>query len=69
MIVDREDDITCSVHVQMQNDRIIKFAMEDRDACEFSLVLAGYHKLLTGNTNYLVNICNLNSLLIHLHVF
>lgn len=32
----------------MQGDRVIKFSMEDRDAVEFSLVLAGYHRLMTG---------------------
>ncbi|XP_055375517.1 uncharacterized protein LOC129608184 [Condylostylus longicornis] len=48
VVVHREDDITCTVHVQMAEDRMIKFSMEDRDACEFSLVLAGYYKLLTG---------------------
>ncbi|CAD7093520.1 unnamed protein product [Hermetia illucens] len=46
--VHREDDITKSVTVQMHNERVIKFIMEDRDACEFALVLAGYYRLLTG---------------------
>lgn len=46
--MNREDDLTHTVSVHLQNDRIIKFSMEDRDACEFSLVLAGYYKLLTG---------------------
>lgn len=32
----------------MQPDRLVSFMMEDRDALEFSLVLVGYHKLLTG---------------------
>lgn len=48
IIVKREDDITCSVSIFMQGDRLVKFFMEDRDACEFSLCLAGYYRLLTG---------------------
>ncbi|XP_023290911.2 uncharacterized protein LOC111674523 isoform X1 [Lucilia cuprina] len=48
IIVQREDDITCSVTIYMQGDRSVKFFMEDRDACEFSLCLAGYYRLLTG---------------------
>ncbi|XP_075144836.1 uncharacterized protein LOC142219944 [Haematobia irritans] len=46
----REDDVTCSVCVYMQGDRFVKFFMEDRDACEFSLCLAGYYKLMTSNS-------------------
>ncbi|KAM7362091.1 uncharacterized protein ACRADG_012925 isoform 1-T11 [Cochliomyia hominivorax] len=48
IVVQREDDITCSVNIFMQGDRSVKFFMEDRDACEFSLCLAGYYRLLTG---------------------
>ncbi|XP_055852569.1 uncharacterized protein LOC129916576 [Episyrphus balteatus] len=48
VIVNREDDVTCAVGVFMVGDRVAKFSMEDRDACEFSLVLAGYFRLLTG---------------------
>ncbi|XP_065354698.1 uncharacterized protein LOC135949159 isoform X2 [Calliphora vicina] len=47
IIVQREDDITCSVTIFMQGDRSVKFFMEDRDACEFSLCLGGYYRLLT----------------------
>ncbi|XP_013108624.2 uncharacterized protein LOC106087945 [Stomoxys calcitrans] len=46
----REDDVTCSVCVYMQGDRFVKFYMEDRDAVEFSLCLAGYYKLMTNKT-------------------
>ncbi|XP_037956584.1 uncharacterized protein LOC119686158 [Teleopsis dalmanni] len=48
VIVNREDDVTCTVGIFMQGDRVVKYSMEDRDACEFSLVLAGYYRLLTG---------------------
>ncbi|XP_069967957.1 uncharacterized protein [Bactrocera oleae] len=48
--VNREDDVSCSVTIYMQGGKAVKFSMEDRDACEFSLVLAGYHCLLTGKT-------------------
>ncbi|XP_030373813.1 uncharacterized protein LOC115623555 [Scaptodrosophila lebanonensis] len=49
VIVNREDDVTCSVSIFMLGERAVKFIMEDRDACEFSLVLGGYYRLLTGN--------------------
>ncbi|XP_001359323.4 FERM and PDZ domain-containing protein 4 isoform X1 [Drosophila pseudoobscura] len=49
VVVNREDDVTCSVSIFMLGDRAVKFIMEDRDACEFSLVLGGYYRLLTGN--------------------
>lgn len=48
MVVTREDDITHTVNVYIQPERFVSFSMEDRDASEFSLVLAGYHRLLTG---------------------
>ncbi|XP_005188022.2 uncharacterized protein LOC101899879 [Musca domestica] len=48
VVVDREDDVTCSVCIYMQGDRFVKFFMEDRDACEFSLCLAGYYRLISG---------------------
>ncbi|XP_037048563.1 uncharacterized protein LOC119083046 isoform X2 [Bradysia coprophila] len=48
VVVTREDDVTHSVSVHIQPDKFVTFSMEDRDACEFHLVLAGYHKLLTG---------------------
>ncbi|XP_073810969.1 uncharacterized protein [Musca autumnalis] len=50
VVVVREDDVTCSVCVYMQGDRFVKFFMEDRDACEFSLCLAGYYRLISGKT-------------------
>ncbi|XP_017110706.1 uncharacterized protein LOC108134762 isoform X2 [Drosophila elegans] len=50
VVVNREDDVTCSVSIFMLGDRAVKFIMEDRDGCEFSLVLGGYYRLLTGNT-------------------
>ncbi|KAH8369385.1 hypothetical protein KR009_009257 [Drosophila setifemur] len=49
VVVNREDDVACSVSIFMLGDRAVKFIMEDRDACEFSLVLGGYYRLLTGN--------------------
>jgi len=48
VVVNREDDVTCSVSIFMLGDRAVKFIMEDRDGCEFSLVLGGYYRLLTG---------------------
>ncbi|KAL9871565.1 uncharacterized protein ACN427_014589 isoform 1-T6 [Glossina fuscipes fuscipes] len=48
VVVNREDDVNCSVSIFIQGDRVIKFFMEDRDACEFSLCLAGYYRLITG---------------------
>ncbi|XP_034485797.1 uncharacterized protein LOC117790452 [Drosophila innubila] len=49
VVVHREDDVTSSVSIYMLGDRAVKFIMEERDACEFSLVLGGYYRLLTGN--------------------
>lgn len=48
MVAIREDDIFYSVSIYIQPDRVVTFSMEDRDASEFALVLAGYFKLLTG---------------------
>lgn len=48
LVITREDDITHTVNIYMQPDRLVSFMMEDRDALEFTLVLVGYHKLLTG---------------------
>lgn len=48
VVASREDDITYTVNVYIQPERFVSFSMEDRDASEFSLVLAGYHRLLTG---------------------
>lgn len=55
VVVHREDDVTCSVSIYMLGDRAVKFIMEDRDACEFSLVLGGYYRLLTGKNEILQN--------------
>lgn len=52
VVVSREDDVTHSVCVHIQPDKFVTFSMEDRDACEFHLVLAGYYKLLTSKTSY-----------------
>lgn len=54
--VNREDDVSCSVTIYMQGGKAVKFSMEDRDACEFSLVLAGYHCLLTGMLFLIANL-------------
>ncbi|XP_055677293.1 uncharacterized protein LOC129786358 [Lutzomyia longipalpis] len=48
VIVSREDDISYSVVVFMEPDRLVTFLMEDRDAIEFALVLAGYYRLAAG---------------------
>lgn len=48
LVINREDDITHTVSICMQPDRIVSFMMEDRDALEFTLVLVGYHRLLSG---------------------
>lgn len=51
----REDDIFYSVSIYIQPDRLVTFSMEDRDATEFALVLAGYYKLLTGELKVVKN--------------
>lgn len=35
----------------MEPDRLVAFMMEDRDALEFRLVLAGYYKLMSGKVS------------------
>lgn len=50
LVIAREDDITHTVNIYMEPDRLISFMMEDRDALEFRLVLAGYYKLMTGKS-------------------
>lgn len=50
LIIAREDDITHNVNIYMEPDRLVSFMMEDRDALEFRLVLAGYYKLMTGKS-------------------
>ena len=49
MVVTREDELSCSVSVFVQPDKLITFSMEDRDANEFAIVLAGYYRLIAGN--------------------
>lgn len=44
----REDDVTNSVSVFIAPDKLITFSMEDRDANEFAIVLAGYYRLIVG---------------------
>lgn len=51
--VTREDDVTSSVSVFILPDKLITFSMEDRDANEFAIVLAGYYRLLVGEYSYL----------------
>jgi hypothetical protein len=46
--VTREDDISNSVSVFIAPDKLITFSMEDRDANEFAIVLAGYYRLIVG---------------------
>lgn len=51
VIVNREDDISNSVSVFISPDKLITFLMEDRDANEFAIVLAGYYRLIAGKLN------------------
>lgn len=48
VVVTREDDVTNSVSVFVLPDKLITFSMEDRDANEFAIVLAGYYRLIVG---------------------
>ncbi|XP_055642156.1 uncharacterized protein LOC129778971 [Toxorhynchites rutilus septentrionalis] len=48
VVVIRDDDVSSTVTVFINPDRVINFAMEDRDACEFAIVLAGYYRLMAG---------------------
>lgn len=50
--ITREDDITHSVSAYISADKFVTFTMEDRDAIEFALVLAGYYRLLAGKLNF-----------------
>jgi FERM and PDZ domain-containing protein 4 len=49
VVVTREDELSCSVSVFILPDKLITFSMEDRDANEFAIVLAGYYRLIAGN--------------------
>lgn len=63
--ITREDDVTHSVSAYVSADKFVTFSMEDREAVEFALVLAGYYRLLTGkflslkvsNVAYFVRLC------------
>jgi predicted nuclease of predicted toxin-antitoxin system len=48
VIVTKDDDISNSVSVFIAPDKLITFCMEDRDANEFAIVLAGYFRLIAG---------------------
>uniref|UniRef100_A0A182QHM9 FERM domain-containing protein n=1 Tax=Anopheles farauti TaxID=69004 RepID=A0A182QHM9_9DIPT len=48
VVVTRDDDVSNTVTVFITPDRVINFAMEDRDASEFAIVLAGYYRLMAG---------------------
>lgn len=48
MSVTKIDEISDAVAVYIAPDRLITFPMEDREASEFVIVLAGYFRLLTG---------------------
>ncbi|KAL1375188.1 hypothetical protein pipiens_001621 [Culex pipiens pipiens] len=48
VVVTRDDDVSNTVTVFINPDRVITFSMEDRDACEFAIVLAGYYRLMAG---------------------
>lgn len=50
VMVTREDDVSHSVSVFIAPDKLITFSMEDRDANEFAIVLAGYFRLIAGET-------------------
>lgn len=48
VVVTREDDVTSAVSVFILPDKLITFSMEERDANEFAIVLAGYYRLIVG---------------------
>ncbi|CAG9865501.1 unnamed protein product [Phyllotreta striolata] len=43
-----EDEVTRTVLVHLQSDKIVPISLEERDACELALVLRGYFRLSTG---------------------
>ncbi|KAJ8967120.1 hypothetical protein NQ314_003080 [Rhamnusium bicolor] len=43
-----EDEISRTVLIRLQNDKIVSISLEERDASELVLVLRGYFKLETG---------------------
>lgn len=54
VVVTREDDISNSVSVFILPDKLITFSMEDRDANEFAIVLAGYYRLIAGKCSVVI---------------
>lgn len=54
VVVTREDDISNSVSVFILPDKLITFSMEDRDANEFAIVLAGYYRLIVGKCSVVI---------------
>ncbi|GBP39620.1 SCAN domain-containing protein 3 [Eumeta japonica] len=46
--VRRDDELSTTVAVFLRRDRVLGFSMDDRDATEMALVLAGYYRLTTG---------------------
>lgn len=47
-MVTKEDEVSHSVSVFIAPDKLITFSMDDRDANEFAIVLAGYFRLIAG---------------------
>ncbi|XP_072400466.1 uncharacterized protein [Diabrotica undecimpunctata] len=43
-----EDEVTRTVLVHLQNEKIVPISLEERDACELALVLSGYFRLSTS---------------------
>lgn len=43
-----EDEVTRTVLIHLQNEKIVPISLEERDACELTLVLRGYFKLATN---------------------
>lgn len=54
VVVTREDDVSNSVSVFILPDKLITFSMEDRDANEFAIVLAGYYRLIVGECSVVI---------------
>jgi FERM and PDZ domain-containing protein 4 len=52
VVVTRDDDISNTVSVFILPDKLITFSMEDRDANEFAIVLAGYYRLIAGELSH-----------------
>lgn len=65
----KEDDVTNSVSVFIAPDKLITFSMEDRDANEFAIVLAGYYRLIVGECNVVIIIMIILSCLTRTSLF